>query len=281
MHKQELHDSYTGGFPSMVQVKKLNPPLKWAGGKRWLVPHFRPLWGAHQGRRLVEPFCGGLGMALGLTPDRALLNDINPHLQNFYRWVQRGLVISLDLINDKDFYYSCRQRFNELIKAPETATGKEAAALFYYLNRTGYNGLCRFNKKGEFNVPFGRYKRINYTRDFLEYQRLFKNWEFQLGDFTALELMDGDFIYADPPYDVEFTQYAREGFTWEDQVRLAHWLARHAGPVAASNQATERIVHLYEDLGFRLIMLDAPRRISCTGDRRPAKEILALRHLRP
>ena len=63
------------------------PPLKWAGGKRWLIPVLRPLWERHSRRRLVEPFCGGLGLALSVRPRRALLNDINPHAINFYRWL--------------------------------------------------------------------------------------------------------------------------------------------------------------------------------------------------
>jgi site-specific DNA-adenine methylase len=69
------------------------------------------------------------------------------------------------------------------------------------------------------------------------------------GDFAELEIEPDDFIYADPPYDVEFTQYSKDAFTWEDQVRVAEWLARHPGPVVLSNQATERIVKLYRKLG--------------------------------
>jgi DNA adenine methylase len=92
--------------------------------------------------------------------------------------------------------------------------------------------------------------------------------------------VDGhDFIYADPPYDVVFTQYAKENFTWDDQIRLAEWLMRHPGPVVLSNQATERIVQLYESCGFTLTYMSAPRRISCTGDRSPAAEVLATRGL--
>ncbi len=262
----------------MTMAIRLKPPLKWAGGKRWLVPHLSSLWNPYTESRLVEPFCGGLAVALGLNPKQALLNDINQHLFNFYSWLKMGLVISMDMTNDKDFYYRSRSRFNELIRT-KSARSQEAAELFYYLNRTGYNGLCRFNKKGEFNVPFGRYKNINYIRDFLEYRPGLQEWEFHTGDFANLKLRDDDFIYADPPYDVEFTQYAQVNFIWEDQVRLAQWLAQHPGPVVSSNQATNRIVELYSDLGFELLVLDAPRRISCTGDRTPAKEILALKHV--
>ncbi|MEI6668351.1 MAG: Dam family site-specific DNA-(adenine-N6)-methyltransferase [Acidobacteriota bacterium] len=254
------------------------PPLKWAGGKRWLVPHVRRLWAPHATHRLVEPFCGGLAVTLAIGPERALVNDINPHLINFYRQLKRGLTIRLPMENDSAAYYAHRQRFNQLLRDGRVKTA-EAASLFYYLNRTGFNGLCRFNKSGEFNVPFGRYARIRYDRDFSGYVGAFAGWDFRHVDFERLPLRPDDFVYADPPYDVPFTQYARGRFSWDDQVRAATWLARHTGPVVLSNQATPRIVALYERLGFRLTCLSAPRRISCTGDRTPAREVLAVRNL--
>ena len=257
---------------------QLRPPLKWAGGKRWLVPHVRRLWAGHERRRLVEPFCGGLAMALGLMPGRALLNDVNPHLISFYRHLGRGFMISLPMENAPDTYYAYRTIFNALLAAGRGHTA-EAASLFYYLNRTGFNGLCRFNSRGEFNVPFGTYARIAYVRDFSAYRSVFSRWEFSSVDFEALRVKPDDFVYADPPYDVPFTQYARKQFSWDDQVRAAEWLARHPGPVVLSNQATPRVVALYEKLGYKLRFLSAPRRISCTGDRTPAREVLATRNL--
>ena len=98
-------------------------------------------------------------------------------------------------------------------------------------------------------------------------------------DFDTVPLESTDFIYADPPYDVEFTQYAKEGFTWDDQVRTAQWLTRHKGPVVLSNQATRRIVALYRQLGFTVQFLSAPRMISCNGDRTRAREVLATRNI--
>ena len=258
--------------------ERLRPPLKWAGGKRWQVPHLRPLWAAHRHRRLVEPFCGGLAVTLGLTPQRALLNDINPHVVNFYRWLKRGLTTSLVMTNNERQYYEHREHFNQLLRDGDGESA-EAAALFYYLNRTGYNGLCRFNRKGGFNVPFGRYTRITYKRDFTSYRQLFADWDFIQTDFEAIPLQPDDFVYADPPYDVEFRQYSKDGFSWEEQVRAAQWLARHPGPVVLSNQATERIIVLYESLGFTLKFLQAPRMISCTGDRTPAREVLATKSI--
>jgi DNA adenine methylase len=216
-------------------------------------------------------------VTLGLSPHRALLNDVNPHLVNFYRHLKCGLTTSIVMTNNKRQYYMHRARFNELL-ANGGATGQEAAALFYYLNRTGYNGLCRFNQKGGFNVPFGRYTSITYNRDFTPYREHFADWDFINSDFEAVPLQPDDFIYADPPYDVEFTQYAKQGFGWEEQVRAAEWLARHPGPVVLSNQATDRIVALYKCLGFKLKFLQAPRMISCTGDRTPAREVLATKN---
>jgi DNA adenine methylase len=249
------------------------PPLKWAGGKRWQVPHLLPLWTPHARHRLVEPFAGGLAVTLGLSPARALLNDANPHLVNFYRWSKRGFTTDLEMENHEGLFYRHRARFNQLVTRGHADTA-EAAALFYYLNRTGYNGLCRFNRKGEFNVPFGSYERIGYTRDFTTYREVFDDWDFSVGDFEAMTLNPTDFVYSDPPYDVEFTTYSRGGFSWDDQVRAAEWLARHTGPVILVNQATPRIEELYRKLGYAVRFLDAPRRISCNGNRTPAKEIL-------
>lgn len=263
---------------TVAVAQSLRPPLKWAGGKRWQVPHLRPLWEGQTQRRLVEPFCGGLAVALGLMPDRALLNDVNPHLINFYRWLQRGLVIESPMRNEEKLFYRQRARFNKLLVTGK-ADSREAAGLFYYLNRTGFNGLCRFNKSGEFNVPFGRYVRIGYTRDFSHYAEALRSWTFTVGDLEAVPLDRSDFVYADPPYDVEFTHYSKGGFDWADQERTAVWLSKHRGPVVLVNQATERIERLYRKLGYTVTFLDAPRRISCTGDRTPAREILGLRHL--
>jgi DNA adenine methylase len=259
-------------------VPALRPPLKWAGGKRWQVPHLRALWTEHNRRRLVEPFCGGLAVTLGLMPERALLNDVNPHLINFYSWLQRGLNPELAMENRKAHFYQCRERFN-LLLSEGRANSPEAAAFFYYLNRTGYNGLCRFNRQGAFNVPFGSYARIRYLGDFSAYREAFRCWTFTSGDVEAVVLERGDFVYADPPYDVEFRQYAKDGFTWEDQERTAAWLARHRGPVVLVNQATDRVERLYRKLGFTVDFLEAPRRISCTGDRTPAREIIGTRNL--
>ncbi len=263
---------------SEAELEPLRPPLKWAGGKRWLVPRLRQIYEPYRECRLVEPLAGGLAAALGLRPQRALLNDLNPHNINFYRWLSGDLQLDIEMRNEGELYYGHRARFNQLI-GDGGVESKEAAELFYYLNHTGYNGLCRFNRKGEFNVPFGRHESINYTRDLSMFAEAMAGWSFTTGDFESLELEPDDFIYADPPYDVEFTQYSKEAFGWPEQVRLAEWLARHTGPVVLSNQATDRIKKLYRGLGFKLKTMEAPRMISCNGDRTKAIEVIATRGL--
>jgi DNA adenine methylase len=262
----------------MIDRPSLEPALKWAGSKRWLAHRLIPYY--QRDRRLVDPFAGAMTVPLYLKPDKCLTSDVNPHLMNFHRWLQNGLEwdenCGVPFSNDSIIYYDNRTKFNALCASREYWT-KEGALLFYYLNRTGFNGLCRFNKSGFFNVPFGRYKSIDYKKDFNEYKAAMAGWELYCGDFESLPLDPTDFIYADPPYDVEFTQFAPRDFTWNDQERLANWLANHSGPVIASNSLTARVVSLYRTLGFDVYSGEAPRSISCTGDRTPAMEILALK----
>ena len=260
---------------SLIRHEKIRPPLKWAGGKRWLFPHIQPIWEPYSNLRLVEPLCGGLAITFSLRPRKALLNDINPHLINFYQQIKNGLEVNIQMENDKELYYKSRQRFNQLIEEGRWKT-PEAAQLFYYLNHTGYNGLCRFNKAGLFNVPFGRYTRINYLTDFKKYTEAFSSWEFTYGDFSKVEIEEDDFVYIDPPYDVEFRQYSAEGFSWDDQLRLANWCSNLNTPVVISNQATDRVVELYMNLGFFVRFVDGPRFISCIGNKRGrVEEVLA------
>lgn len=255
------------------------PPLKWAGGKRWLVPRLKGLWMGHEHRRLVEPFVGGASIALGLKPATALLSDVNAPLVNFYRWLQRGLVIKISTASDEDSYYKQRNRFNSLIGTP-AENSKLAAMLFYYLNRNCFNGLCRFNRNGKFNTPHGRYKHPRVLRDLTSYRHAMRGWKFRQGDFETIKLLKSDFVYADPPYDQAFSDYAKREFTWEDQKRLANWLSKHNGPAIISNAATPRVIKIYEAAGFDCsTVLSGPRMISANGDRKPVREVLAVKNL--
>jgi DNA adenine methylase len=266
----------------MLDRLSVSPVLKWAGGKRHLAPKIKEVFDAYlvsvPEARLVDPFCGGFSVPFGVKPEKCLASDANPHLMNLYRWLQAGLTWDEDtgirFENSSEAFYENRTKFNTLCASREFWT-REGALLFYYLNKTGFNGLCRFNKSGYFNVPFGSYKNINYCKDLTVYRDSLEGWDLFYGDFATLPLKPTDFIYADPPYDVEFTQFHSRDFTWSDQERLAAFLANHPGPVLASNSSTVRIIELYSKQGFQVLKLDAPRRISCTGDRTPAEEILA------
>jgi len=254
----------------------LNALLKWPGGKRWLFPIAARYAKRYPQSRWVEPFAGGMALALGMMPMRALLNDANPHLMNFYQQVRDGLKLPKRVKLDEASYYKARDRFNELIRRNKALTA-EGAQLWWYLNRTGYNGLCRFNARGYFNVPCGKYKKQPQIPDLLPYQILFRQWEFHYGDFSQLAVEPGDFILADPPYVESFDDYATGGFDWSDQERLVAWLSEHDGPVIACNKASKAIVRLYKQYGFRIRYEHAPRAIACNGGRKPEKEMLALK----
>ncbi len=110
----------------------MKPIIKWTGGKRWLIPVFKDVWLYHSGSKLVEPLYRGMAVALGLNPQSAILNDANEHLVNFYQQVSRGLQIRHKLHNEENFYYTTRERFNELIKNKQYTT-KQAAIFFFII----------------------------------------------------------------------------------------------------------------------------------------------------
>lgn len=238
----------------------MNSIINWAGGKRWQIPLVASRW-EHVARpmRLVEPFCGGLSIALGLQPKRALLNDANPHLINFWLRVMRGQLdphYVAETYKDPQAYFAVRACFNQ--QTPDTLLASE---LFYVLNHWAFNGLWRVNAKGAFNVPPRPSCKPLPTYDPKAYRDAMVEWDFTCGDFDSVPLEPGDFVYADPPYDDGFNAYNADGFSWTDQQRLATWLSTHDGPVVVTNKATERIQHLYVSLGYRVELLDAPQRM--------------------
>ena len=266
-----------------------SPFVKWAGGKGQLLSQFEPFFPTRF-ESYIEPFVGGGAVFfhlhnLGRLAGREIiLIDHLEELINCYRVVQNQVEALLTELGrhephkqDPQYYYDVRAWDRH--PAFGQRSDAERAARTLFLNHTCYNGLYRVNRRGEFNVPFGRYGRLAYTHDFTAYRQVFSRWDFSSLDFEALRLKPRDFVYADPPYDVPFTQYARGGFSWDDQVRAAEWLARHPGPVVLSNQATPPVVALYRKLGYDIRFLAAPRRISCTGDRTPVREVLATRNV--
>lgn len=255
----------------------IQSPLKWAGSKKYLAPKMRSLYASHSNRRWVDLFCGSCALPLALQPTEALLGDRNHHLVNFWRWVRDDGIATVPFENDRIAYYAARESFNT-----GTLERNVEAQTFYYLNKTNFRGLVRYNANGGFNVPYGAYKSINYLQDFSEYRAIVTGYKFKHQDFAAtinFDVQPDDWIYADPPYDGTFNGYTKESFDFEDQQYLVQLLAKHPGPVVASNANSDRIVKLYESHGFNIEFVTAPRAISSSGDRSSVLEMLATKNL--
>lgn len=267
-------------------VGLVRPFLKWAGNKTAIVARIRAVLPA--GQRLIEPFVGSGAVFLNTDYAAYLLADSNPDLINLYRIVQRDGAAFIrecrayfrDENNTADAYYGLRERFNT------TADSQEKAALFVYLNRHCYNGLCRYNSRGEFNVPFGRYRKPYFpAAELAAFHAKSRRAEFCQADFAAT--MDaagvGDVIYCDPPYvplseTANFTSYSTTRFGETEQLslaRLAEQLARRGVAVVISNHDTPFTRAAYAQA--QLQSLSVQRNISCNGAKRTrAGELLAL-----
>ncbi len=264
------------------------PFLKWAGAKTRLISAIRPFVPT-SARRLVEPFAGSGAVALNLGFERNLLTDANPDLINVYDELRRGgegfitrcAALFTRKSNSADVYYARRVEFNS------TADRRRKAALFIYLNRHGYNGLCRYNSRGGFNVPFGRYVAPYFPRAELHaFRALLTRCDLRCADFRTVlaEAGAGDFVYCDPPYapataTANFTAYARAAFGPAEQRELADCCraARDRGAtIVISNHDTPETRALYRDADERRELLVA-RHISCNGAKRTkVRELLAI-----
>ena len=252
-----------------------DPFLYWVGTKKWLVPEIVKYF--HPSCRLVEPFCGGLSMSLGLLPERACLNDVDDLLINMYRYIQEESLLVENLPNhDKNSFLNAREEFNDRIRN-ECRAGRRMAELYFYLNVTCHHGLYRVNSKGEFNTAYG-YRSSLKKPNFRMYQYIFKTWEFMVNDFENIDIREDDFIYADPPYDVEPLFY-NNNFDWDNQVRLAEFLGKQSVPTIISNEPTDRIISLYKDCGMSIYYIESPRKFAIQHTGRAAKELLAFKNI--
>ncbi|MHA1802934.1 MAG: DNA adenine methylase [Promethearchaeota archaeon] len=256
------------------------PFLKWAGGKRQIISQMAPYF-PRKFNRYIEPFLGGGAIFFYLMPIKAILIDINEELINVYQVIQENvkeLIRSLKKHkNERDYYYMIRNldRNPEAFKALSPV---ERASRTIFLNRTCYNGLYRVNRKGEFNVPFGRYKNPNYCdeKNLWAVHEALRNVELIHGSFeTCLELAKkDDFVYFDPPYapiseSANFTSYTRHDFGIEDQLKLKKVFERldeRGCKLMLSNSYTDFILKLYED--YKIIILKAKRAINSDGTKR-------------
>lgn len=269
------------------------PFLKWPGGKYRLLEHIQKALGP--GDKLIEPFVGSAAVFLNTDFDRYVLADSNPDLIALYEHLRDGgedfIESCAELFvpenNTPAQYYSLRDEFNN------DAGGEHKSRLFLYLNRHGYNGLCRYNSRGEFNTPFGQMTRPYFPRREMQaFLSRARHARFRHQGFreTMLAARRGDIVYCDPPYaplskTASFTDYHAGGFDWQHQETLAETAARLAGRgvrVVISNHDTEAIRALYNDRGAKLKRLKVRRSISCNGARRIlVGEILAVFNGKP
>jgi DNA adenine methylase len=272
-----------------------NPIVKWAGGKRSLRQQLLDL-APPEFSTYFEPFLGGATFFLALASagpaPRAVLNDANCELIQLYEAVHdepQAVMAALDRhqahVLDEQFYYQLRD-------VDPTACGPaERAARFIYLNKTCYNGLYRVNRKGRFNVPFGRYVNppaLYNRQNVLRVARLLKRAELRCGDFAAAlaDAGSGDFVYLDPPYapltqTASFTRYTRGAFDDGDQRRLAqtiHELTERGCRVLLSNSETPLVRGLYEGPRYEIEVVYAPRNINSDATSRQKIPELAIRN---
>lgn len=271
----------------MQHMKYTRSFLKWAGGKYNCLPRIIQLLPQHA-KRLIEPFAGGGSVFINTNYPEYLIAELNPDLIGLYQCLQtEGLPFInycesyfCEANNTNARYYHFRTVFNE------TTDIRERAALFVYLNRHGYNGLCRYNQQGYFNVPFGQYTKPLFPQDRLDFfHQKSKNAQFKLGDFqeTFALAEKGDVIYCDPPYAPidqisNFTSYTRHEFGESEQIRLAELsveAAQRGITVIISNHDTTFTRHHYRDA--ELISFNVPRLISRDiHNRKPVRELLAV-----
>ncbi|WP_088331363.1 Dam family site-specific DNA-(adenine-N6)-methyltransferase [Lacimicrobium sp. SS2-24] len=267
--------------------KKSRAFLKWAGGKYSLVSEIRAL--LPDGKRLIEPFVGAGSVFLNTEYQDYLLNDINPDLINLYKILQQkpesyiadARALFTPANNDAQRYYKFREEFNL------STDTYHRSVLFLYLNRFGYNGLCRYNLSGKFNVPFGRYKKPYFPEaELYHFAQKADRATFVCKPFAEVFSLaqQGDIIYCDPPYapistTANFTGYAGNGFGMAEQNRLAD-CARNTAfsqgiPVLISNHDTQQTRQIYA--GASLKELKVGRYISQKGHTRAkVDELLAL-----
>ncbi|MFZ4850276.1 MAG: Dam family site-specific DNA-(adenine-N6)-methyltransferase [Caldilinea sp.] len=264
----------------------MKPFLKWAGNKFQIVEQIRQ--SLPMGKRLIEPFVGSGAVFLNIDAPRYLLSDANGDLIHLYATLQEegeGFVSYCRQFfapdhNDPDVYCRRRALFND------TEDKRLRSALFLYLNKHCYNGLCRYNCKGRFNVPFGRYKQPYFPeKELLFFAARASRAVFQQADFLEIMLHAerGDVVYCDPPYvplseTANFTSYSAGGFGLDahhglaDEARL---LARRGIPVLISNHDTPFVREIYA--GAEIVGLQVQRYISRDGNNRnKAGEVLAL-----
>ncbi len=266
----------------------MKPFLKWAGGKYRIVDKIKAA--LPSGKRLIEPFAGSAAVFLNTNYADNLIADSNTDIINIYLQLQKNgksfvnycKTFFIKKNNIKEKFYELREQFNE------TSSQPLKAALFLYLNRHCFNGLCRYNSSGKFNVPFGRYANPYFPyEEMIYFYNKSSQATFKCADFKEIikKARRGDVVYCDPPYvplskTSNFTAYTQGGFGRLDQQQLAdiaEGLQSKGIPIVISNHNTPFTRHAYKTA--KIEKFDVQRFISSDGDNRgTAQELLAVFH---
>lgn len=264
----------------------MRPFLKWAGNKYRIMQHLHTVLPA--GARLIEPFVGSAAVFLNTDYPHYLLTDSNPDLISLFQHIKREGLLFINYCrtfftsenNTATRFYSLRDEFNT------TTNPRLKSALFVYLNRHGFNGLCRYNSSGYFNVPFGTYHKPYFPeKEMLFFHKKSRDVLFRQADFlnTLKKARPGDVVYCDPPYiplsdTANFTHYDGKHFGFAQQTQLAQYAQRLAekGIVTViSNHDTPLTQTLYQSA--QIVTLEVTRTISCCiTERQKTKELLAI-----
>lgn len=273
-----------------MEKLKMGPFVKWAGGKSQLLDRLQERAPETFGT-YFEPFIGGGAMLLSFQPEKAVINDVNEQLLNVYEQLKldaEQVIAKLkeyDAIPcDKERYYAMRSKYNNLILT--NTLDAECAAMTIWMNKHCFNGLYRVNRKGEFNVPFNN-KTSGVSMDEDNLRNIGKylleaDVKILHGDFEVAcnEVVAGDFVYFDSPYvpineTANFTDYTKDGFSYEDHKRLAELFRRldEAGALLMLSNHDVPLVHeLYA--GFNIENIDVRRSINRDASKRVGKEVI-------
>ena len=266
------------------------PFVKWAGGKRQLIPQIRERM-PEKYNDYYEPFVGGGAVIFDLLPANALINGINKALINAYRTICNESDAFLKEVNrldndmwedGKKYYYSIREHYNDKLMRSEYDV--ELAALFVFINKHCFNGLYRVNGKGLFNVPYNNSRRVSVDEDVIiatsEYLRGVTIID---GDFeqACKNAKKGDFVFIDSPYaplnPTSFESYTKEGFDIESHKRLAKLydeLTARGCYCMLTNHNTELINELYGNKDYKIDVVSVKRMINSDASNRVGEEVI-------
>ncbi len=266
----------------MNNNKLVLPFLKWVGGKRQLLKNLTDLMPSKI-NAYCEPFIGGGALLFHLQPDIAYINDINSELINVYKVVKENideLLIELSRYkNEPEIFYEVRN-WDRDKNFYASLSNIQRAARIIFLNKTCFNGLYRVNNSGEFNTPFGYYRKPNIVNEpvLRAVNNYFNNAEIYLSYYdyadVLLTLKKGTFVYLDPPYDPvsessNFTGYSKGGFSKNEQIRLRECcddLTKRGIKFMLSNSATDFIKEQYSE--YNITIVKAKRVVNSVGYKR-------------